>query len=171
VVISPVKEFTRTVCGAAGGLLIMEEPGPVCMGCADMDHLVFLPAGDAAPTRRARAASRLSAVVVRFSRSRRRYVRQGILVEEDSLERAEAECLADEDARARRRERTFSDGPRRISTCRSDGEGDCNSEIIGCQLGEFELSIGGRSARQPRRRIFAGDRGACEKGRAAAPRP
>jgi hypothetical protein len=75
------------------------------MGCADMEHLVFLPSGDAALTRRAKAASRLSAVVVRFSRSRRRYERQGILVEEDALERAEQECLADEDARARRRER------------------------------------------------------------------
>jgi hypothetical protein len=70
-----------------------------------MDHLVFLESGDAALTRRAKKASRLSAVVVRFSRSRKRYERQGILVEEEALERAEAECLADEHARARRRER------------------------------------------------------------------
>jgi hypothetical protein len=42
---------------------------------------------------------------VRFSRSRKRYERQGILVEEGALERAERECLADEEARARRRER------------------------------------------------------------------
>src|SRR6266581_3033279 len=54
---------------------------------------------------RAKQASRLSAVVVRFSRSRKRYERQGILVEEAALEQAEAQCLADEDARARRRER------------------------------------------------------------------
>jgi hypothetical protein len=44
-------------------------------------------------------------VVVRFSRARKRYERQGVLVEEAALERAEAECLADSDARARRRER------------------------------------------------------------------
>jgi hypothetical protein len=75
------------------------------MGCADLDHLVFLPAGDAALSRRARKASRLAAVVVRFSRSRRRYERQGILVEEGALEQAEAQCLANEEARARRRER------------------------------------------------------------------
>ncbi len=75
------------------------------MSCADMDHLVFLPSGDAALTRRARAGSRLSAVVVRFSRARRRYERQGILVEDDALERAEAQCLADGEMRARRRER------------------------------------------------------------------
>jgi hypothetical protein len=75
------------------------------MACADMDHLVFLARGDTALTRRARAASGLSAIVVRFSRARKRYERQGILVEADALERVEAECLADEQARARRRER------------------------------------------------------------------
>ena len=70
-----------------------------------MDHLVYLPAGDAALTRRAKAASRLAAVVVRFSRARKRYERQGVLVEEDALAAAEEQCLADEEARARRRER------------------------------------------------------------------
>ena len=105
VVVSPVKKWTCSSCGATGGLLIMEEPGPLCMACAEMDHLVFLASGDAALTRRAKRASRLSAVVVRFSRARGRYERQGILVEEDALGQAEAECLADEDARARRRER------------------------------------------------------------------
>ncbi len=98
----------------------MEDPGPVCMACADMDHLVFLARGDAALTRRARAASGLSAIVVRFSRARKRYERQGILVEPGALERAEAECLADEQARARRREcdtlrRAFSSAWRRRS--------------------------------------------------------
>jgi hypothetical protein len=43
--------------------------------------------------------------VVRFSRSRRRYERQGILVEEVALEHAEQECLADEEVRARRQMR------------------------------------------------------------------
>ena len=75
------------------------------MTCADMDHLVFLPSGDAALTRRAKKNSRLSAVVVRFSRTRKRYERQGLLVEEDALERAEQECLEDEESRARRRDR------------------------------------------------------------------
>jgi len=106
VVVSPVKDWACVVCGSEdGGWLIMEDPGPVCMACAEMDHLVFLPSGDAALTRRAKKNSRLSAVVVRFSRARKRYERQGILVEEDALERAERECLADEEARARRRER------------------------------------------------------------------
>jgi hypothetical protein len=83
----------------------MMDKGPVCLSCADLDHLIFLPSGDAALTRRARKASSLSAVVVRFSRARRRYERRGVLVEEAALERAEAECLADADVRARRRER------------------------------------------------------------------
>jgi len=42
---------------------------------------------------------------VRFSRARKRYERQGILVEEDALAAAEQQCLAEEDARSRRRER------------------------------------------------------------------
>lgn len=105
IVIAPIKDWACTACGGTGSLLLMEGPGPLCLSCADVDHLVFLPSGNAALTRRAKRASRLSAVVVRFSRARRRYERQGILVEEEALERAELECLADEDARARRRER------------------------------------------------------------------
>jgi len=105
VVISPVKNWTCSSCGGTGELLIMDDPGPLCMQCAELDHLVFLSSGDAALTRRARRGSGLSAVVVRFSRSRGRYERQGVLVEEAALEQAEAECLADEPARARRRER------------------------------------------------------------------
>jgi hypothetical protein len=105
VVISPTRDWTCTACRGTGDLLIMDEPGPLCLTCAEMDHLVYLPAGDAALTRRAKAASRLSAVVVRFSRTRRRYERQGVLIEEDALAAAERHCLADEEARARRRER------------------------------------------------------------------
>ena len=112
VVISPIKDWTCSSCGRTGELLTMDDLGPLCMACAEMDHLVFLPSGDAALTRRARRGSGLSAVVVRFSRSRRRYERQGILVEESALEQAEAECLADEPARALRRER---DAVRRAS--------------------------------------------------------
>jgi hypothetical protein len=38
-------------------------------------------------------------VVVKWSRARKRYERQGLLVEDEALERAEKECAADEDAR------------------------------------------------------------------------
>ena len=105
VVIEPLNEFTCTGCGGTGPYLIMDDPGPVCLTCADMDHLIFLPAGNAALSRRAKSGSDLSAVVVRFSRTRKRYERQGILVEETALERAEEQCLADADVRQRRRAR------------------------------------------------------------------
>ena len=103
VAIAALNDWKCSSCGGTGEFLLMEDPGPVCLTCADMDHLVFLPAGDATLSRRAKKASRLSLVVVRFARARKRYERQGILVEEAALERAEDECLADEDARARQR--------------------------------------------------------------------
>jgi hypothetical protein len=110
VVISPIKEWTCTSCGGTGDFLFMDDPGPLCLDCADLGHLDFLPSGDAAMTRRAKRASRLSAIVVRWSRSRKRYERQGILAEPAAIERAEQECFSDAEVRARRRER---DGIRR----------------------------------------------------------
>lgn len=107
-VIASTKPWTSAGCGAefgAGEFLMMDDAGPHCMECVDLGHLDFLPAGDAALTRRAKKASRLSAVVVRWSRSRKRYERQGILVESDGLERAAAECLDDAEMRDRRRQR------------------------------------------------------------------
>lgn len=88
-----------------GRLLRIEGGRPLCLACADLDHLVFLARGDTALTRRASKYSTLCAVVVRFSRSRRRYEREGVLVEESALEQAERECLADAEARKRARDR------------------------------------------------------------------
>jgi len=108
VVISPIREWTCTSCNGTGDLLLMEDPGPLCLDCADLGHLAFVPSGDAALTRRAKRASRLSAIVVRWSRSRKRYERQGILAEPEAIDRAEQECLSDAEARARRHERDES---------------------------------------------------------------
>jgi hypothetical protein len=108
VVFSILNESTCVECGAElwkGSFLRMEKERPLCMACADLDHLMFLPSGDTALTRRARKHSTLDAVVVRFSRARGRYERQGVLVEEAALEQAERECLADADVRERTRER------------------------------------------------------------------
>jgi hypothetical protein len=105
VVIQPVRDWNCAECQGTGDLLIMDDSGPLCLTCADLDYLVFLPSGDAALTRRSKKASGLSAVVVRWSRTRKRYERQGLLVEEAALEQAEQQCLADEDVRLRRRER------------------------------------------------------------------
>jgi hypothetical protein len=81
----------------------MEAGQPLCLPCAHLDALEYLPAGDAALTRRAAKYSERTAVVVRFSRSRGRYERQGILVENSALERAEQECSLDADERAKTR--------------------------------------------------------------------
>src|SRR5579863_1703348 len=70
---------------------------------ARLDDLEFLPSGDTALTRRATKYSGRVAVVVRFSRSRGRYERQGVLVETAGLEKAERECLEDADERAKAR--------------------------------------------------------------------
>jgi hypothetical protein len=67
----------------------MEKEGPACLRCVGLDDLEFLPRGDALLTRRAKAGSARSAVVVRFSRSRKRYERQGVLVEQKALAEAE----------------------------------------------------------------------------------
>src|SRR5262249_8393476 len=87
-----------------GSLLRLESGRALCLACADLDHLEYLPRGDAALTRRARRYSTLHAVAVEWSRSRQRYERQGLLVEPAALERAEAECLADAEVRLRRRQ-------------------------------------------------------------------
>lgn len=82
-----------------------EDKGAACLSCADLDHLVFLPSGDAALTRRSRKYSKLAAVVLKWSRARKRYERQGLLVENAAVELAEHECTADAATRKLRRTR------------------------------------------------------------------
>jgi len=108
VVFSILRTSECSECGeelGKGRLLRIERDRPLCLQCADLDRLVFLPSGEAALTRRATKYSKLRAVVVRFSRARKRYERQGVLVQEPALDRAERECLADADARERARVR------------------------------------------------------------------
>src|SRR6266851_4806813 len=99
VVIQPLNDaWTCHRCGSTGGLLVMENPGPACLRCVGLDDLEFLAAGNALLTRRVKAKSARHAVVVRFSRSRRRYERQGLLVEPHALTEAQREL--DEERRA-----------------------------------------------------------------------
>jgi hypothetical protein len=92
VVIQPLNDaWTCHRCGSTGGLLVMENPGPACLRCVGLDDLEFLFAGDALLTRRAKAKSARHAVVVRFSKSRGRYERQGLLVEPQALTEAQLE--------------------------------------------------------------------------------
>jgi hypothetical protein len=66
--------------------------------CIGLDDLQFLPAGDALLTRRVKAKSARSAVVVRFSRARGRYERQGLLVETHILAEVQQQIEARRDA-------------------------------------------------------------------------
>ncbi len=121
------RESRCTECGkeiCRGGWLTLRERGPLCLECADLDHLVFLPSGDTALTRRSKQHSRLHAVVLEWARARKRYERQGLLVEEEALARAEEECLADADVRERRRVRSAErrDGLDREYVARFAGE-------------------------------------------------
>lgn len=94
VVIQPLNaEWTCHRCGGTGNLLMMEPPGPACLRCVGLDDLEFLPAGDARLTRRVKANSARYAVVVRFSRTRRRYERQGLLVEPRALAEARSPSI------------------------------------------------------------------------------
>jgi hypothetical protein len=85
--------------GRSAWITLDSKRNALCLNCADLDHLVFLSSGDAALTRRSRKHSGLSAVVVKWSRARKRYERKGLLVENEALERAEKECVVDEEAR------------------------------------------------------------------------
>ncbi|CAN5688253.1 hypothetical protein BH20VER1_BH20VER1_09330 [soil metagenome] len=112
-----------TKCAECGGELfhgsmitLEKERGALCLTCADLDQLEFLPRGNAALTRRATKHSRLHAKVLQWSRARKQYERQGVLVQPDALERAEVECLSDADQRERQRER------RRLREAEIDGE-------------------------------------------------
>ena len=97
--------------------------------------------------------------MVRFSRARKRYERQGILVEEDALERAEQQCLADEESRARRRDR---DGARRAGEdleLQARMAGEIGKLFPGCPPGRAEAIA-----------RHAGHRGSGRVGRSASGR-
>jgi hypothetical protein len=92
VVVQPLNtKWVCRRCGGTGDLLVMENAGPACLRCVGLDDLAFLPAGDALVTRRVKAKSMRHAVVVRFSKSRGRYERQGLLIEPGAMADAQRE--------------------------------------------------------------------------------
>ena len=89
--------------GTQAWIFLTREKGALCLSCADLDHLEFLPSGNMALTLRAKKYSSLYAVVLRWSGARKHYERQGLLVQKEALEKAEEECLKDEEKRHQRR--------------------------------------------------------------------
>jgi len=114
-------------CGAElpkGSFLRMERDKPVCLDCADLGHLLFLPRGDVALTRR------------------RRYERQGLLVETAALERAQKECLSDEDQRRIARDRAAVSRERADAQYVAQFAGQIRSRYPGCPADEASAVAG-----------------------------
>ncbi len=91
--------------GRGAWIRLEQEKGVLCLSCADLEHLWFLPSGDAALTRRSKKYSNLWAVVLKWSKARKRYERQGLLVEEKAYDRAVEECRSDSELREYRRQK------------------------------------------------------------------
>jgi hypothetical protein len=159
IVISPHNAWTCASCGDTGDFLRMDKAGALCLDCADLGHLEFLPSGDAALTRRATKASRLSAVVVRWSTRRNRYERQGILAEPAAIEQAAQECLSDADLRARRRTRDQSRRADQDVHFRDEFAAAIREQFPGCPVDRAEAIA-----------LHAAARGSGRVGRSAAGR-
>lgn len=159
IVISPHKAWTCASCGETSDFLHMDKAGALCLDCADLGHLEFLPSGDTALTRRATKASRLSAVVVRWSTRRKRYERQGILAEAAAIEQAAQECLSDADMRARRRDREQSRRADQDVRFRSEFATAIREQLPGCPVDRAEAIA-----------LHAAARGSGRVGRSAAGR-
>ena len=70
VVFEILRDSACSECGAElsqGNFLVMEAEQPLCLPCARLDDLEYLPAGNTALTRRAARYSERTAVVVRAS--------------------------------------------------------------------------------------------------------
>ena len=94
------KESSCVNCGTTipkGRWLTMDGDQPLCAACGGFDHLLFLPSGNPSLTRKAKKYSKLTAAVVKYSRSRKRYEQWGWLVEEDGLQKAKHELNIEED--------------------------------------------------------------------------
>ena len=99
-------ECERCNCERGKGNFICLDGGQaLCLKCAGLSHLEFLPSGDAAITRRATKYSGQHVVVMKKSATRKRSERQGILAEPEAILRAEKDSVADADARFGRRKK------------------------------------------------------------------
>ena len=88
-----------------GNFICLAGGQALCLKCAGLSHLEFLPSGDVAITRRATKYSEQHVVVMKKSAARKRSERQGILAEPEAIRRAEEESAADADERSGRRKK------------------------------------------------------------------
>jgi hypothetical protein len=91
-------------CGGTGDVFLRGKSGGVCLDCAGLGHLEFLPACSAPLTRRAVKMSKQPVIVMRWTVRRFRgggYERQGVLAEPAVIERAARESLSDADVPGR----------------------------------------------------------------------
>jgi len=101
----------ETQCGrcqcdlCSGDFICLTGGEAICLKCAGLAHLEYLPAGDTAVTRRATKYSSLHVVVMKKSPARKRSERQGILVEAEAIRRAEVESAADAEKRAQQQKK------------------------------------------------------------------
>ena len=98
-----VCEECKENLGRGAWIFLNRGKGALCLSCADLDHLEFLPTGNRALTVRAKKYSSLYAVVLKWSRTRKQYERQGLIVQKEAIEKAEEECFKDSDLREHRR--------------------------------------------------------------------
>lgn len=68
------------------GLLYIEEEQVFCMDCSRFSKFIFLPSGNSKLTRLAKKHSSIYVVVVKFSKSRKRYERHGLLISQEVLQ-------------------------------------------------------------------------------------
>lgn len=65
------REAPYDECGGHLGrkawIMLVEDKGAPCLTCADLDHLLFLPAGDATLTRRSAAARSFDEQAIRLA--------------------------------------------------------------------------------------------------------
>jgi hypothetical protein len=133
------RDAVCSECGeelGKGRWIRLVEGKPLCLPCADLDHLEWLPRGDAALTRRATKYSPLHAVVVQWSRARKHYERQGIMVTADALHKAEKECFSDEDLREHNRLRNAVRRQARESTYVLEVTTALRTQFPGCPAKE-----------------------------------
>jgi hypothetical protein len=157
-VMAAQNAFECESCGDRRDFLLKGKAGGVCLDCANLGHLEFLPSGDAALTRRARKASRLSAVVVCWSTRRYGYgyERQGILAEPAAIERAARECLADNGAEVRAPSKTSLQSMRagQDRRFRDEFAAAIREHFPGCPVGRAEaiaLHTAARTSGRPGR--------------------